>query len=371
MTQRTPPRADGNSSLGLDELAALLDVQRPASRAGLRTALDPRHKLAEVLVSVARAEGAPVGALGAAILESQHARSTAYAEALDRLPGPALPLKGPAISRMYPAGIVRGCVDLDVLCESEEHFWDCVAAIAPHAVAPPELASWDGSNGKEFVAAFTLGPGQSAFEAAYRVELTTCALPGDFESVPSRSLSSATLAAHPAAANLALLGEEQFQRPVAGRDVVDALVLVQHARLHGEPVVDVVSDAGLAPQVAELLGHSLVRERAPWTAAWCEELNRTPRRTDHRSPRAARPVQGIHLSSVRSGSARTSSVLTLPSGDVLATPIGTFALTADPAIDIAWLDSLAHQIESTLEEEVVPGLVELEVAVPRSTPALR
>lgn len=214
-------------TLGLEVIAGLLQVESPLSKAALRESLMPRQKLAEVLVSEALLAGHQVGALGLSLLDLHRTRSQYYAFIVDRLPSSPSVLKGSMVARHYPSGVTRGLVDLDLLCRNENEFWRCAAAVQGIMSAHPLMATWPIGERNHFVVAYETPSQGSVFEAPYRIELSTNALPGNFIDMPSREVPWDYSSNHSPAYDLLLLAEEQFQRGVIGRDVVDVVYLLR------------------------------------------------------------------------------------------------------------------------------------------------
>ncbi|MFC0039938.1 hypothetical protein [Actinomadura rayongensis] len=248
--------------LDLDLLARLLGLPEGT---GLRrmfvTALDPGAKLAEPVLSVARAAGTDIGEIGAAWLALTTRRKDFYARVLaeltERCPGLTV-LKGPAIDAFYPDDVIRGRVDLDVCAPDVPSLWDLAGHVRRRAadlgpgLEPKEANVSVLTRGAEraVFAGLSWTSPHTALDSVYRVELSTLPFLGDRAAVPPRP----GLPASGWTLQLLLVAEEQFQRAVGARDVLDVLMILDAA---GAPPDDAwiaaTTAARLAPEVAALL----------------------------------------------------------------------------------------------------------------------
>lgn len=324
-------------TLRLADMPGLLGLPPDASpRQMYRESMAPRAKLLEPLLSVIEAEGGHLGALGEAHLAAARHRATQYdavaAAVTARVPG-ATVLKGTRIAAEYPAHICRGCIDLDLFLDTPPAVWqaaEIVAGLVPDAEVNVSLRRRDGDY--DLFVGFAWPSPLSAVEAPYRVELSTMPLLGEGERVPARR----HLPDDARVAQLVLIAEEQLQRPIIGRDVVDVAMIVA-----GLP--DVETDAlaaelarwRLAPELAALFaaaaGHglgpiklfrALERSLQPWIA---EE------RARRATPVAEPAVEyGLPLTGDTTGAVTFHEH---PFGTVLTCPVGTYLLVTTPEVD--------------------------------------
>jgi hypothetical protein len=225
--------------------------------AGLRrmyaAALAPGVKLVEPVLSAAQHEGANLGAVGQAQLDMATDRLATYGRIITELRADGaevVPLKGPQIASLYPAGLLRGCVDLDLFVSGPAQAWSLARRVADEYPCTEKNVSVlrDGDRYDVFIGLSWPSP-RSALDAIYRVEFTTLPFFGDRRAVPPRPGLPAT----GALLQLLLVAEEQFQRDLGARDVLDALVLFDQADLDldGDWAAQVES-ARLAPELKVL-----------------------------------------------------------------------------------------------------------------------
>ena len=330
------PASGDRTLVTVAEIADLLGVRSAISRAGLRTSLMPQHKLAETLVSTAQASGHPIGATGRGLLESYEHRVEYYRRITDDSGVAAVVLKGLSILDSYPAGIARGMVDLDLHCRDAGCFWNCAVQVHTSVGGEPLLALWQVGDVTHYVVAFERPV--DGFEAPYRVEISTNAFPGDFATTPSRVLSGELANLPGPAHNLLLIAEEQFQRGIIGRDLVDCVYLMQDEALRsatGE-LARAAEHLGLVGQLHALVSHPLVDRHMPEAASdLMRALSACSQRPARRDPRPIdRPVQAIHLMPAVESPADRTTVR----GDILLSPLGAFALTRENELSQQWMD---------------------------------
>jgi len=324
-----------------EDIARLLEVRKPCSRAALGSALSPKHKLAEVLISTARLEGRNVGALGESFLHNHSRRERFYSEMTALLPLNCRVLKGSRVSRFYPAGVARGLVDLDVWCADEASLWEAAAAVGGFFDTDVALAMWGSSSDPHLVVAYDRPSESTDFETGYRIELSTTALPGDFSMVPTMEMVELPRdVVESPILDLLLVAAEQHQRDVIGRDVVDAAYLLAAC----DPVRNLVAlrSGARAMQLAEatraLLGHWLVRKYVPWAEQWARALESAEANSgSRRQNRVSLPVQGIYLQLPAAVAEAPPPPRSEVRNGVLCTPIGPFGLTSASEISADWI----------------------------------
>lgn len=334
--------------LSTEQLLSLLGPGDVLTRSALRVALAPTHKLAEVLVAQALHEGHNVGAIGASFVDSQRQRSAFYDQVLAEVGHLARPMKGPKIVSAYPSHLTRGSVDLDLVCDGVHAFWEVATVVATFSDRPPEVALWQTDEGPELVAAFTCEGSASVFEPMYRVEVSTCSFAGDFDRVPSRRLSTDYFEHSPWSVQLALVAEEQYQRPTISRDVVDAYYLVGKVVAGDEDPVTVAATLGLTRLLSSLLEHPLVRSSAPAVEDWILELQAGKHEIHGHGSLTSKPLQGVLLDSGVTVDSMRAAALSSTQGleaGLLVTPLGAFGMTGKSSIDQRWMSDMFGKIE--------------------------
>ncbi|MFI0960769.1 hypothetical protein ACH4S8_05050 [Streptomyces sp. NPDC021080] len=246
------------------------------------------QRLTGAVCSLAAAEGHRLGRLGEALLDVERARREEHDRiiALVRGAGRAEVLKGAALQRYYPPGVLRTSRDVDLLMPDEAELWAAVAALARVRPVDEARVSMIVSGGRRHWAVALNWPSpESDLDHVYAAEFLTAPFYGNSTTVPLRT----ELPADRTVAHLLLIAEELFQQPLRGRDVVDVAVLVD--ALSEQDLTDLRQAAGrwlLAPEVheavervnavpglagdasrrlAEELAHAAERERARRTTA--------------------------------------------------------------------------------------------------------
>jgi hypothetical protein len=173
----------------------------------------------------------------------------------------------------------------------------------------------------------------AAFDAPYRVELTTLPLLGDGRTVPSRR----GVPPDPLSVQLVLVAEEQFQRPIISRDVLDYAVLLSAGR-DSDPVeqAERVADWRLAPEAGALLAaidrHGLLddgRHRALLRALrpWME------REAGRRRQPVTEPVIEYGLPVSADVTADPPRFDEHPFGTIVLCPFGAYLLVTSPEVE--------------------------------------
>ncbi|MEU8947844.1 hypothetical protein [Streptomyces sp. NPDC048489] len=211
------------------------------------------HRLAGTVCSLAAAEGHRLGRLGETLLDVERARRAEHDSIIElvRRAGRADVLKGAALQRYYPSGVLRTSRDVDVLMPDEGELWAAVATVTHERPVDEARVSMIVSGGRRhWGVALNWASPESDLDYVYAVEFLTAAFVGNSTTVPLR----AERPDNEKAAHLLLIAEELFQQPLRGRDVVDAAVLLDAMR--DQDVRDLHRAAErwrLAPEVHEAL----------------------------------------------------------------------------------------------------------------------
>jgi hypothetical protein len=240
--------------LHLSHFPNLLGLDDDASnRAIYRTSMSPRAKLLEVFLSVLHLDGHEIGPVGRAHLDMARQRAELYRGVADRIRAAipaAVALKGAAIAQLYPSGVQRSSVDLDVYLPTPDLVWQAAVQVSRHEpIREANVSVRRTPNGHDLFVGLTWDCPLSIVDPVYRVELSTLPFLGDGDAVPAR----AGLPTDPTLRQLLLVAEEQFQRPVIGRDIVDAAILLSDLTdPAGATAAHEIARWRLAPEVRDL-----------------------------------------------------------------------------------------------------------------------
>ncbi|MFF4486158.1 hypothetical protein ACFY0F_06600 [Streptomyces sp. NPDC001544] len=337
-----------DTPLDLRLLHRLLEVpEHEGAYRLVRRAQQTSGTLAQLVVSVAAAEGAETGSGSRDLLERARLRADRYAELRGALTGcPGLrTVKGPSLAAHYPPDVRRPVGDLDVVAPDEAQLWRAALTLCSLGGEPAELSLFT-ADGRLHVMVAVLWPSPDPLmEEEIRVELCTAAFAGDFAGVPVRP----ELPADQVLADLLSVAEERFQRSFHAKDAVDLLMLLEGGAATPAEMADAASAYRLAPELLELTGLLGAAVDHPGTeplrralagAAQDETARRAAARRSTPEPErpvAARldagcPVWGMPLNrATRSGN---SCVLEHRAALPLArTPVGDYLLVADEVVD--------------------------------------
>lgn len=352
--------------LDLELLHRLLDVPGHEGAYRLvRHAQQTSGTLAQLVVSLAVAEGTEPGSGSRDLLERASSRAARYAElraALADVPGVAT-VKGPSLASHYPPGVRRPVGDLDLVADGEAHLWRAVRTLCSLGGEPAELSLFV-ADGRLHVMLAVLWPSPDPLmEEEIRVELCTAAFCGDFDSVPVRP----KLPEDHVLADLLSVAEERFQRAFHSKDAVDLLVLLDSGALEPKVVADAADAYLLAPELVELLdlltaavdhpGAEPLRRCLSAPAA-AERDRRAAVSSSLPEPdasvtgrlEAGRPVWGMPLT--RDGRAGERCAIDRRDGMTLArTPVGAFLLVAGELVDP---ELHAAALAAVTDEEATP-----------------
>ncbi|MGW2699884.1 hypothetical protein [Streptomyces sp. NPDC001340] len=313
----------------------------------VRRAQQTSGTLAQLVVSLAVAEGVEAGSGSRDLLARAASRAARYAElrtALDGCTG-VRTVKGPSLAAHYPPGVRRPVGDLDLVASDEEQLWRAAGTLCSLGGEPAELSLFT-ADGRLHVMLAVLWPSPDALlEEEIRVELCTAAFSGDFATVPVRP----DLPAEQSLADLLSVAEERFQREFHTKDAVDLLMLLDSGAPAPAAVAEAAASHRLAPELLELvdlLSDAVVHPaagqlRQALAAGAAQESARraaagrpVPQqdRTVAARLEAGQPVWGMPLTRT----ARPGQRCLLEHRAALSlarTPVGDFLLVADELVD--------------------------------------
>lgn len=213
------------------------------------------NKLAPTLLSVWKAAGVEIGELLERELELHHSRIDAYRDLekeLQRSYGAAF-YKGTTVSDLYPAGILRQTNDVDAVIGDGDALWSAAAELHSKGWSPESLLVLKLRAELRFLVVLTRSNGEPLVLGGDRVELSSFAAWGDFFGLAALEASVLPRPSSPAAALICLLAEG-VERRFAGRDVLDALVLIDALGTDHGPLRRLIRQAGLEPEAQRLFG---------------------------------------------------------------------------------------------------------------------
>ncbi|MCI3934362.1 hypothetical protein [Streptomyces sp. AN091965] len=256
------------TAIDLATLYRVMDVDPDAPlRVLLRKARALSPSLPGLVLSAAVAEGAELGTGSADELRRVTARVDAYrriAEHCSTAYG-ARSVKGVSLLERYPARLLRGMGDLDLVLPDEQALWRSVAHImATHPVTEVAVSVIDGA--RRHILATPRWPAEDpVLDPELKVDLTTFAFAGDHATVPLRP----ALPADPVVADLLMLADERTQRPFNVKDALDTTVLTGGADAPSAAALAAAArDFRLAPELWELLRRTHELTGAPPESSW-------------------------------------------------------------------------------------------------------
>lgn len=210
--------------------------------------------LFHIILSELESQGVEFGAASRSELARARTRTAHYewlaAELTGRL-GASL-MKGPALARFYPPGVLRTYADLDLVFPDEPALWRAVEWISSSQQIERFALSVIGGQPRHLVVAAEWMSTDPLIDPSYGLDLSTVALTGDLGAAPVR----VTLPADPAVAALIAVAEERFQRAFGPRDVVDVAILDTVPLPPLPDMLATITGTCRAPEVVELLTYS-------------------------------------------------------------------------------------------------------------------
>jgi len=230
----------------------------PAEQVALVRAAQPAF--AATLYSAWQSRGDDIGPGLGYELDTARARLDRYrqvAAALrDSAPG-LVPIKGLEVAALYPDGLVRAMNDLDYVAPAEADLWPAVAGLLADGW-DLHTATFSWFDGRLQVLVSLRREHEDRYALPYGVEFASYAAAGDDAGVPPLArLAPAWLA--PPVKNTLMLLYERFEQPYRARDLIDAVLLHEHASAaQRADLAAAVDRLGLWPEYAELA--ALVRQ---------------------------------------------------------------------------------------------------------------
>lgn len=297
--------------------------------------------LPALLLSMFEKEGHALGVGSSGELRRMKARRSRYAELLTEIEARTAVrvLKGPSISRHYPAGLLRPVGDLDLVVAEEAELWEVVRTAVdryPHAAVHVSLLG----HPRRHVFAEVVWPGEDPMlDREQAVEVCTAAFPGAQGPVRIR----AELPEDELVTDLLAIAEERFQRPFGAKDVIDVAVLAR-IPLPDVDVVTVAEQWRLAPELLELFELTAKRAFLGGFGSLVDSLRAASEREQARrlawtastvgaeadrltvALASGKPVGGLLLRDVRRDDLCEAEVHPFDGGALLVTPVGDYLL---------------------------------------------
>jgi hypothetical protein len=326
---------------GVDEEDGLRALVTAARAAG--------HTLPPFVMSLARANGIPLGSGASDELVRVGARIAEYRAIADEIttsiPGARI-VKGPTLAGDYPDGVLRPAGDLDVIVRDEHDLWRAAHLVQRrHVLDPVEFTLLDTGSTRHVVLSVYWPADDPVLDEDLCVELCTPAFVGDLTSVPIRP----RLPEDTWLANLLAICEERFQRPYKTKDLFDLLILGEHAPADLEPLAATVIDYRLAPELIELIEYAET-ERVPVgplrsVAALLVDAARSERERRQSAQKDVTARYGFALGPMAARPEREVVHLHEFSQGVLAlTPIGDFLLVEEEIVKRRQYDAAVAEL---------------------------
>ncbi|MBV2364589.1 hypothetical protein ACFPZ0_01075 [Streptomonospora nanhaiensis] len=326
--------------------------------------------LPHLLLSILHRDGHPLGSGARDELRRARHRAEDY-RGLHRILAAEVGcrvLKGPALGRLYPDGLLRPVGDLELAVADEPALWRAVRRVRRERPVQRIDVCLMGADHRHVSAVLHWPSLDPLLDGPNLVEIRTAALPGNFRTVVPRT----RLPEHPWTAGLLAVAEERFQRPFGPRDAMDMFALAgadcapgpeavaeQMAGLHMEPeVVELLhyagsrADLGPLEELRYLIAVAADREvqrreeaeahGSALSAAWEDGDGRCP------SNRAGGlPIHGLPLRPVETGREDWQRVRLreFDEGTLLLTPVGDYLLAGRPLVSSAQYDSACRELD--------------------------
>ncbi|MCX4391243.1 nucleotidyltransferase family protein [Micromonospora peucetia] len=242
-------------------------------------------------------------------------------------------LKGPAIARFYPDGLLRQSGDVDLFAPSQDVLWSCVRDLVDRRGAVPQGVSiLEGPEGVHVGVAMKWPAAEPHLDKPMGADVTTFTFAGDLRGVPVRIAP----VAEEDLCGLFAVAEERFQRKFRIKDLLDLLVLAEilEQRL-GDDLTEVICEHAARLALAPELRQLIVR-----ASEWVSMSERWRRTADALRPLARREKdlrrpdrQGVHRLSFgmpldeRPGAPSRVDIHRRAGSSLVTTPVGTCLLT--------------------------------------------
>ncbi|HEX6344808.1 hypothetical protein [Umezawaea sp.] len=347
-----------------------LEVEEHESlRALLRKARSTAFTLPHLVLSVFEQEGVRLGSGSADELRRARGRAADYAAVVEHVSSEVRVdvMKGPALARRYPSGILRPAGDLDLVVPDEVALWRVARLVDALAPTTPEVSVslLGGGPDRHVVASLTWPAADAVLDRDIRVDISTMAFPGDQAAVPVR----APLPPDPWLADLLSVTEERFQRAFTAKDVLDLVVLDDDAPDDLASVVDAAARHRVAPELAELVSRAAsvvdLRALAPLAGSLAPHAERElETRAAHGTgpgtdvPRriaAGVPVYGMPLRVERRPEREVVAVRRAGDAHLAATPFGDYLLVGSGLVDPLLHESALRELDRPHRPGAVEG----------------
>lgn len=345
--------------LHLPLLYRLLDIdpEEPVRRL-VQKARVSRSMLAVLVLSVAERDGHRLGSGAADEVRRARSRADEYRRLAAEFDEPGVrTVKGPGIAGLYPAGLVRPSVDLDVIVPDEGQLWRLAARVrAGRDVQEITVTVLLHGVARHLAVGLKWPSEDPLLDPDHCVELGTLAYEGDLDTVPPRP----GLPEEQVLTDLLALAEERFQRPFDVKDLLDLAVLVGGGNVELTAAVRTAAEFRLAPELREACLLAAVRLGDPTFDRLAEMLaapaaqereRRRPGVVGQTLRRQARELLGagsapgapmlggVPLPPTTADPPATATYRGINGGVVLSCPLGDFLLTNQELVSEELYDS--------------------------------
>lgn len=263
--------ADELGSLGDPEVLRRLLVSRgvPADARGdalMEAAAKPEHKFGVAMLSAAEAAGDPLSPAQQEELAENRHRISRYEHAwsvVSAAAPDAYVVKGTFIADRYPAGLLRGAGDMDLMCPVDQ-LWPAAQMLAAEGYELGAFTLFSGLTPEDEVETLVelMLPSDTSIEEHYGVELRTIEVATSLVRPAVRLSRRLT----PVAGSVFALAAERWEREFRTRDIYDLAILQEHlddAELAS--LVAGLTEAELWPEMLELACCATLDCASPWT----------------------------------------------------------------------------------------------------------
>jgi hypothetical protein len=248
-------------------------------------------------------------------------------------------IKGQAIARHLPPGVLRQSGDVDLVAHDEHALWQVVLDLRERCGAVLGGLSVLRAGEDRQLGVWLKWPAEEPLlDKPMGADVTTCTFAGDLKTVPVRTVPTA----EEDLLNLFAVAEERFQQKYRVKDLVDLSVLVPVlVRTYGDDLADVVAcwaeQLCLAPELLRL--SRKVHDWRDLPGEWLLVMDRLVEPAARE--RALRRAGGRTIHTARYGLALDDepaeetllSIHSTSDGELATTPAGTFLLVDSDTVD--------------------------------------
>lgn len=247
--------------------------------------------LPQLVLTVADRAGERLGSGSQDLLARARARAADYADLAADLPT-CQAVKGPSLSRHFPADFLRPVGDLDLVVPTEADLWRAAVRVTQLRPIRATAVILHGSPEPiPFVVLEWPAP-DPWLDRPLKVEITVTPLVGNFGAVGLRQLDTSALGWY---TDVVTLCEERFQRPFNPKDLADVLAIGQSRWLDPARIAEVAAAHHLAPELQTLLSFASRHcDIGPLTDA-LRLVSTTAKRERARRERWIRPAVADHI----------------------------------------------------------------------------